>query len=96
MKENRSHFSIPSNFPIDGLSRWKQLAPFMPISKETFRKMVKAGRAPQPLQLSQRCTCYSNKEMHQFFQDVLNYKYEMPIALEHDVNIGEITTIKEI
>ena len=76
MKKSLSPVSNPTNIPRDGMSRWKQMEPFIPFSKETFRKMVRAGRAPQPIELSKRCTCYSNKEIHKFFEDIQNYRAE--------------------
>ncbi|WP_423708812.1 helix-turn-helix transcriptional regulator [Undibacterium sp. WLX3042] len=63
--------------PADGMSRWNQIAPFAPMCKETFRQLVKAGRAPQPIKFSERCTAYSNRELHKFFADPLNYKVDV-------------------
>lgn len=59
--------------PIDGMSRWRQVAPFSPFSREKFRQLVNAGKAPPAVRLSERCTCYSNRELHRFFADPLNY-----------------------
>lgn len=59
--------------PADGLSRWKQIAPFAPFSREKFRQLVILGKAPQPVRLSDRCTAYQNRELHRFFADPLNY-----------------------
>lgn len=66
-----------NNLPIDGLSRWSQIKPFSPFAKETFRKLVLAGKAPQPVRFSKRCTAYSNRELHRFFADPLNYRAEV-------------------
>lgn len=63
--------------PVDGMSRWKQVAPFMPFSREKFRQMVIKGRAPQPVKLSERCTVYQNRELHRFFADPLSYQVEV-------------------
>jgi len=62
--------------PIDGMSRWNQIAHFLPFSKEKFRQLVIAGRAPQPIFFSQRCTAYSNRELHRFLSDPANYKVD--------------------
>jgi prophage regulatory protein len=59
--------------PVDGMSRWSQIIPFSPVSREKFRQMVIAGKAPPAIRLSERCTCYSNRELHKFFADPLNY-----------------------
>ena len=38
--------------PTVGMSRFKQIQPFLPISREKFRQMVRALAAPQPVRLS--------------------------------------------
>ncbi|MBC7621829.1 MAG: transcriptional regulator [Aeromicrobium sp.] len=63
--------------PADGMSRWRQIIPFSPVSREKFRQMVIAGKAPPAVRLSERCTCYSNRELHKFFADPLNYVAEV-------------------
>lgn len=64
------------SLPADGMSRWSQIAPFSPFSREKFRQLVIVGRAPQPVKFSERCTAYSNRELHRFFADPLNYRAE--------------------
>jgi predicted DNA-binding transcriptional regulator AlpA len=58
------------------MSRWAQIAPFCPFSREKFRQLVNAGKAPKPVRFSERCTAYPNRELHRFFADPLNYKAE--------------------
>jgi hypothetical protein len=65
------------SLPLDGMSRWKQFQQFSPFSREKYRQLSIAGKAPQPIKLSQRCTCYSNRELHRFFADPLNYSVEV-------------------
>ena len=62
--------------PAVGLSRWSQFKKFSPVSKEKYRQMANAGRAPRPIRLSQRCTVYKNIELHRFFADPANYRSE--------------------
>ena len=62
-----------ASLPHDGMSRWNQIAQFSPFSREKFRQLVNAGKAPPAVRLSERCTCYSNRELHRFFADPLNY-----------------------
>lgn len=50
--------------PLDGKSRWEQLRHFIPVSRETWRKLCKAGKAPQPERVSLRCTVYDNAQIH--------------------------------
>ena len=59
--------------PVDGMSRWNQIAPFSPFSREKFRQLVMAGKAPPAHRLSERCTAYQNRELHRFFADPVNY-----------------------
>lgn len=63
--------------PADGMSRFKQLEPFLPMSREKFRQLVKAGKAPQPVRFSERCTAYPNRELHKFFASPLTYSAEV-------------------
>lgn len=76
-----AHLAAPAvplskTLPADGMSRWRQIAPFSPVSREKFRQLVIAGKAPPAIRLSERCTCYSNRELHKFFADPLNYVAE--------------------
>lgn len=73
----RNQVVIPQSLPVNGMSRLNQIVPFLSFSREKFRQLVKAGRAPQPVRLSLRCTVYSNQEMHRFFADPLNYRAEV-------------------
>ncbi|MDB4873345.1 MAG: transcriptional regulator [Gemmatimonadales bacterium] len=66
------------SLPADGMSRWNQIAPFSPFSREKFRQLVIAGKAPQPIKFSERCTAYANRELHKFFADPLNYEAVSP------------------
>ncbi len=68
---------INKSLPVDGMSRWNQIQPFSPFSREKFRQLVIIGKAPQPIKFSERCTAYSNKELHRFFADPLNYSVEV-------------------
>ena len=60
--------------PTIGMCRWDTLSRFVPISRESWRKLVKAGRAPTPVKLSERCTMYSNAEVHRWLADPAGYK----------------------
>jgi hypothetical protein len=73
MKKLKADELTHQMLPISGMSRWNQIAPFSPFSKEKFRQLVRAGKAPQPIKFSERCTAYSNVELHKFFKDPLNY-----------------------
>lgn len=50
--------------PAGGVSRFKKIKPYLPVSRETWRLMGKAGRAPQPHRLGERCTVWRNDEVN--------------------------------
>ena len=64
----------PPVLPAMGLSKWPQIAPFLPIGRETWRKLVRAGKAPQPIKLSETCVVYRNEEIYKFLADPLGYR----------------------
>ena len=64
----------PATLPTVGMSRWEQLRHFIPVSRETWRQLVLAGKAPQPIKLSERCTMYNNFEVHRWLVDPISYR----------------------
>ena len=66
----------PDTLPADGMSRLGQLNRFLPFSRETFRKLPKDGKAPQPIRMGVRYTFYKNKEIHAFLAHALSYRAE--------------------
>jgi predicted DNA-binding transcriptional regulator AlpA len=60
--------------PPVGMSRWQQLQHIIPVSRETWRKLCIAGRAPAPVRLSERCSMYPNVEVHRWLADPVNYQ----------------------
>lgn len=62
--------------PRDGMSRWQQLSHFVPVSRETWRKLGLAGRAPAAIRLSERCSLYPNAEVHRWLADPIGYRQE--------------------
>lgn len=65
--------------PTIGMSRFNQIKPFLPISREKFRQLVRAGKAPQPTRLSLTCVMYKNEELHKFLADPLSYSVEVAV-----------------
>ena len=59
--------------PKIGLSRWSQIKLFIPFSKEKFRQLSLAKKAPQPIRMGIRCSFYRNEDIHRFLADPLNY-----------------------
>ncbi|WP_310622870.1 transcriptional regulator [Burkholderia cenocepacia] len=60
--------------PQVGLSKWAQIAPFIPVCRESWRKLGLAGKAPQPIRMSRTCSVYSNAEVHRWLADPLGYR----------------------
>lgn len=66
--------SKPEILPLTGKSRWSQIKKFSPVSRETFRKLCKQGRAPQPERLGIRCTYFDNQELHRWLANPATYQ----------------------
>lgn len=71
MSEKKIHLE---RLPEIGWSRFSQFKQFLPFSKETFRKLVRDKRAPQPLRMGIRCTMYSNQELNRFIANPSSYE----------------------
>jgi predicted DNA-binding transcriptional regulator AlpA len=70
----KDNSTTPEALPQVGMSRWEQLRHFIPVSRESWRKLVIAGKAPKPVKLTERCTMYSNVEVHRWLADPANYQ----------------------
>ncbi|WP_246795664.1 helix-turn-helix transcriptional regulator [Burkholderia perseverans] len=65
----------PKVLPFDGFSRWADLQPFIPMSRESVRLRELDGRFPKRVQLgSARCVAWPNSELHRYFADPANYR----------------------
>ncbi len=64
----------PAVIPTPGKSRWRKVAKHSPVSRETFRKLSKEGKAPQPERMGIRCTFYDNEEILKWLADPVNYR----------------------
>lgn len=62
--------------PKDGVSRFAQLSPFIGLSREKWRQLVRDGKAPAPIRLGTRCTVYQNAAVHAWLVDPVNYRAE--------------------
>ncbi|MEI7294030.1 transcriptional regulator [Paraburkholderia tropica] len=65
-----------ATLPMEGFSRWNDLAPFIPFSRETLRQHELAGKFPRRQHLTKRCAIWSNREVHRWFEDPINYRAE--------------------
>lgn len=77
MRTDASPNPTPLTLPMVGFSRWEQLRHFVPVSRETWRKLVRDGRAPQPQRWTERCTVYSNEEVHRWMRDPVGYRVDL-------------------
>jgi len=66
--------TTPASLPLVGMSRWQQLRHLIPVSRETWRQLVIAGKAPPAVRLSERCSMYSNAEIHRWLADPRGYR----------------------
>lgn len=60
--------------PKIGMSRFSQFKKFLPLSREKFRQLSKAGKAPKGIRMGSRLTMYSNEELHRFLANPLGYE----------------------
>ncbi|CAJ0732864.1 MULTISPECIES: helix-turn-helix transcriptional regulator [Ralstonia] len=60
--------------PQDGVSRFTQIAAFLPFSRETWRKLVRDGKAPQPIRIGDRCTVWKNADIHAWLASPNTYQ----------------------
>lgn len=76
MTTNSKPKLTPITLPTVGMSRWEQLRHFIPVSRETWRQLVIAGKAPQPVRLTERCTMYDNVAVHRWLAAPTDFRVE--------------------
>ena len=69
--------NTPKHLPIEGMSRYRALSSYIPVSREKWRCLIRDGRAPQPIRLSSRCVMYRNADVHEWLKDPVNYRVEV-------------------
>jgi predicted DNA-binding transcriptional regulator AlpA len=69
-----TRLAAPETLPLDGFSRWRQIARFIPYSRETARLRELEGHFPRRIRLTQRCSVWSNRELHRFMADPVRYR----------------------
>lgn len=73
---NRNVIQEVETLPIIGMSRFSQFKKFLPLSREKFRQLSKAGKAPKGIRMGSRLTMYRNEELHRFLSNPLIYVSE--------------------
>jgi prophage regulatory protein len=76
MKVHEQNTEVPRLSP-DGMSRWRGVQSFIPVSKEKFRQLAAEGKAPRGIRMGSRCTLYRNSEILRFIADPVNYRVEV-------------------
>lgn len=71
---NKNFIQEVETLPTIGMSRFSQFKRFLPLSREKFRQLSKAGKAPQAIRMGSRLTMYSNEELHRFLANPLGYE----------------------
>jgi len=71
---NKNSILETETLPKIGMSRFSQFKKFLPLSREKFRQLSKAGKAPQAIRMGSRLTMYSNEEIHRFLKNPLGYE----------------------
>jgi len=57
----------------EGLYRWKTLKDVVPVSRETWRKRVNNGTAPQPVRIGKRCISWRGIDVLRWLADPVGY-----------------------
>ncbi|WP_244111457.1 transcriptional regulator [Burkholderia cepacia] len=71
----QANSGIPTEpiLPRVGLSKWAQISPFIPMCRESWRKLGIVGKAPRPIRMSRTHSAYKNAEVHRWLADPLGY-----------------------
>lgn len=61
---------LPAPYPLEagGLLRLPQVLALLGVSKSTWWKLVRDGRAPQAVKLGDRCTCWRAADIAAFIE----------------------------
>jgi prophage regulatory protein len=73
----RAQSDVLTSLPRVGLGRWRDIAPFVGVSRDTWRNLIKEGKAPAGRRLSERCTLYDFSAVHTWIADPANFNAEV-------------------
>jgi prophage regulatory protein len=62
--------------PETGFLTEQQTLLFFPYGRETLRKLIRAGKAPQPTYFSKVCKGFRAEDIREYLRDPLNYTAE--------------------
>lgn len=70
--------SSPSTLPTVGKAPWRTIAPFVGVSRETWRLRSSEGKAPPALRYSVRCTLFDLEQVHLWIRSPMTYTAPQP------------------
>lgn len=57
----------------DGLYQWKELSQFLPVSRDFWRRLVNAKKAPTPLTIGSRSKFWRGEDVIEWLQNPESY-----------------------
>lgn len=70
----KERYCPPTHIFPEGLYRWKEFADRIPFSRETWRKRVLIGAAPEPIRISPTCTVWNGWAILEWLKDPNGYR----------------------
>ncbi|SAI47639.1 transcriptional regulator [Bordetella ansorpii] len=74
MTRQASRRQPPAALSRDALYSWTDIAPFVRVGRETWRRYIKAGTAPAPVQLGKRCSRYRGSDVLAWIESPSTYR----------------------
>ncbi|MFM0732347.1 hypothetical protein PQQ52_17820 [Paraburkholderia sediminicola] len=71
-KADSDQSSSPT-LPQTGFVRKHEVLALVPYGAETLRKLIRAGKAPQPVYFSRRSVGFRVEDVREYLRDPLNY-----------------------
>jgi len=76
MKINRDSKPAITALRAEALYSWKEIKPLVGVGRETWRRYVNAGTAPQPIVLGARCTRYLGSDVLKWLSSPTTYRVQ--------------------
>jgi predicted DNA-binding transcriptional regulator AlpA len=73
MKTNAAAPAMMQLMP-EALYSWNEIEPFVKVGRETWRRRVLTGAAPQPHRISARCTRYLGRDVLAWITSPATYR----------------------
>lgn len=69
--------SKPLYLPRDGMSRLKDILPFLPFKKSKLYTLLDEGNFPKPYKLSGNCVAWKNADIHAYLDNITSTDSEV-------------------